>query len=1383
MADTYNLSDVFISYSRRDADFVRKIDAAFKRANREVWVDWEDIPATADWWQEIRAGIEGADTFIFIITPDSVGSEICYNEIQHAIDNNKRFVPVLYREINDETLQSQMHPAISTHNWIFFRETDNFDEAMGRLLTAIEADLDHVRTHTRYLVRAREWDSRDRADSFLLSVGEVHEAETWMTLAGSKEPRPSELHTAYILTSRNARNRRQRRILAGVSVAFVIALALSILSFFLFQSAERNLNVAQERGTQVAQEAATSVANANLAATNETEALSRGTEVANQVAIAENNAATATIAQGQALVEADRSGTLAALARQNAATATVAQGQAVVEADNAATQAALAQTQAAAATIAQGQAIIEANRAATQAAFAESAAEAEANARATSSRNEWIAQTQAAEATIAQGQAQIAANIAATQAIRAENNAATATIAQGIAQVEANRAQNQASTAQARGTEVAVKAATATVAQGQAEIEANNAATQAALAETREREARAQALAVRAEQALNFGDTDVALALALESARLNPALLQTQSVLNRIAAVSPMMIIDDIDTGLFSPDSDHLLTLNQDRTALTLWDIASRSVRFRITGHTDIINDFAFSPNGQHILTASADGQVGMWDAATGENVQLLDDHGTAVEHLLLHPDNERFITAGADGLIILRDLENGEKLAEFSSTTPGSFSHIRFNATGRALYAWSFTPPIVMTRWNVEQETLLNRQLEQFVHFARNGLYRIKADGEVLSIHSTDGDGLVQQLPADIAEVVDFTPDGTALLVRTQGGGGRFDIDQRLALLDRATGNIIRTFSGSGVSAINSTTGQSVPISNFAVASNASNARILSDGNTVISILPDNRVILWDLRDGRLLRAIGVSDLDLMLTDVSADRRFALTIGEDNVARIHDMTGLQSTAITDAQERRSITQEIVSTWRETGGIYGSLYTVNWNGLTSPDQNYWLSVHDAFNLLLRNLETGKDAVLENTIDNQESTIRVFNPSSAYVITGYQDGKIRVLDIQAAEWKWNWLEADDASNLEEIRFTTDPLQFVAMYDRVAILWDITSGEALQRYAVADTISPLTRHQLTEDSTFYTWFYHETHNRILNDSTQLARIMLDEDRNAATLLIWNLEDGQLLRQADLMTDTAPNKHVGVRFTPSGASYIRIGQIDDSLEMFDVISGEKVRRFFGHNDIVNGLGFSPNGGQIVSSSISGELLLWDITTGQLVRTLNPGDPNRREPGNSNHIIFSADGRAAAYFSSNLPSLDMPVIRIETLNDAVTWIQDNRQIPELSCGEREQYNVVPLCPATGEVTIPTPTAAVTPSATASPTITPTFTATPLPTATAFPVGTIQSNSNVVLRGAPGQESRALANIPPGTIVEIIGQSGDWLRIRLRDNSEGWVLAVVVQR
>ena len=65
------MADVFISYSRKDKDFVRDLHEALAARERDTWVDWEDIPLTAEWLAEIYAGIEGADAFVFVISPDS----------------------------------------------------------------------------------------------------------------------------------------------------------------------------------------------------------------------------------------------------------------------------------------------------------------------------------------------------------------------------------------------------------------------------------------------------------------------------------------------------------------------------------------------------------------------------------------------------------------------------------------------------------------------------------------------------------------------------------------------------------------------------------------------------------------------------------------------------------------------------------------------------------------------------------------------------------------------------------------------------------------------------------------------------------------------------------------------------------------------------------------------------------------------------------------------------------------------------------------------------------------------------------------------------------------------------------------------------------------
>src|SRR5689334_8034231 len=93
------MSDIFISYSRKDTEFVRHLHAELAKLGYDTWVDWEGIPPTAEWMKEIHAAIEAANTVIFVISPDSAGSTVCGDELAHALRNHKRLVPVVRRDV------------------------------------------------------------------------------------------------------------------------------------------------------------------------------------------------------------------------------------------------------------------------------------------------------------------------------------------------------------------------------------------------------------------------------------------------------------------------------------------------------------------------------------------------------------------------------------------------------------------------------------------------------------------------------------------------------------------------------------------------------------------------------------------------------------------------------------------------------------------------------------------------------------------------------------------------------------------------------------------------------------------------------------------------------------------------------------------------------------------------------------------------------------------------------------------------------------------------------------------------------------------------------------------------------------------------------------
>jgi hypothetical protein len=228
------MSDVFISYSRKDKVFVQQLHAALLEKQQDTWIDWEDIPATADWWHEIERGIEGTNTFVFVMSLDSIVSEVCYREIDHAVQNNKRLVPIVHRE---DFEPEKLHSALSRYNWLFFREQDAFDQAFDVLLQVIATDLEHVNTHTRLLERSLEWKRSDRGSDLLLRGAVLEQTIQWLTTNADKEPNPTALQREYVNESRKAERNQQRRVLVGVGGALVIAVISAGAAFGLYRQA------------------------------------------------------------------------------------------------------------------------------------------------------------------------------------------------------------------------------------------------------------------------------------------------------------------------------------------------------------------------------------------------------------------------------------------------------------------------------------------------------------------------------------------------------------------------------------------------------------------------------------------------------------------------------------------------------------------------------------------------------------------------------------------------------------------------------------------------------------------------------------------------------------------------------------------------------------------------------------------------------------------------------------------------------------------------------------------------------------------------------------------------------------------------------------------
>ncbi len=224
------MSDVFISYSRKDKAFVQKLHEALRSQNQETWVDWDSIQKTEEWWRAIERGIEGANTFVFVLSPDSISSDICRDEIDHAVKHNKRLVPVVYREVAVDLV----HEALQKLNWLFFREQDPFETTFAELVTVIGTDLEHVRSHTRLEVKAIEWEREGRNPSFVLRGEDLVRSQAWLVQAEQKQPKPTELQREYISASQTSEKEAAILLKAGQRARHMVQVGSGVLLTTLF---------------------------------------------------------------------------------------------------------------------------------------------------------------------------------------------------------------------------------------------------------------------------------------------------------------------------------------------------------------------------------------------------------------------------------------------------------------------------------------------------------------------------------------------------------------------------------------------------------------------------------------------------------------------------------------------------------------------------------------------------------------------------------------------------------------------------------------------------------------------------------------------------------------------------------------------------------------------------------------------------------------------------------------------------------------------------------------------------------------------------------------------------------------------------------------------
>lgn len=247
---------VFVSYSRADTEFALDLVAGLQACGFEAFIDQEDIAPGEPWEQRLGNLIEGADTVVYVLSPDSIVSEHCSWEIAESLRLNKRILPVVWRSVED----TQVPAELSELNYTFFSGKQSYASGLRELSAALRVDHQWIREHTRLGALATRWLARGKSEALLLRGDELEAASDWAANRPRSAPALTDAQMEFLGASkaaadaaeRAARNRR-RGLLLGVSGIAVIMAGLagfSAVNWFKANEAREEAVTAQKATDQ-----------------------------------------------------------------------------------------------------------------------------------------------------------------------------------------------------------------------------------------------------------------------------------------------------------------------------------------------------------------------------------------------------------------------------------------------------------------------------------------------------------------------------------------------------------------------------------------------------------------------------------------------------------------------------------------------------------------------------------------------------------------------------------------------------------------------------------------------------------------------------------------------------------------------------------------------------------------------------------------------------------------------------------------------------------------------------------------------------------------------------------------------------------------------------
>jgi WD40 repeat protein len=430
----------------------------------------------------------------------------------------------------------------------------------------------------------------------------------------------------------------------------------------------------------------------------------------------------------------------------------------------------------------------------------------------------------------------------------------------------------------------------------------------------------------------------------------------------------------------FSPDGKRMVTASFDERA-TVWDAATGtalysirppSARIEVRG-SGMFTTFnaAFSPDGQHIATASQNQSVNLWDAADGHH--LLELKGPA--HWLsprqmevplvtsFSPNSQRLILGGLDFTASIWSLKDRTSLFKLKGHE-AEIACAAFSEDGRYIVTGSYdhTAKIWSGAGSTESLTLgLQKKIVPGAVFSPDGGRIVTAswDGTAIVWDAATG-APVRTLDHGSNSVwsVNFSSDGARILTGTADGSF----------------NVWDAFTGVEILKGRGHTGELHTVS------------FSRDGKRILTAAADWTARLWDATTGQELRRFNHNQYGVMAAFSPDGRRIATVCNDNNRNTLERATA----AVWDAETgRKSLSLE-----GHVNGFSAIAWSPNGRFIVTGSIDWTATVWDAY--------TGRK-LLPPLRGHRGQVIHVaISPDSRRIFTGGFDNTTRVWDVSTGQ---------------------------------------------------------------------------------------------------------------------------------------------------------------------------------------------------------------------------------------------------------------------------------------------------------------------------------------------------------------------------------------------